>query len=398
MSLSQRRGFTLIELLVVIAIIAILAAILFPVFSKAREKARQTQCQNNQRQLAIAISMYTQEHDETLPLNATVWQSLKLTSALTSNQAALAVENSVTMCPNRAFLNGYVYNSMLSGVALGDAAGGDPTGVWMVADGQSADPVMPNVASGLADVDGTRHANSFIAAALDGHVEMIKGDDVAKAAWNTRAGAYAMLKANADLFSGLTNGTVVNDAFGWRRNPVTMTYPTQESTFNSSTKIMSNNAGGGTSGGYGSMITTRDFNSLIIGANYINISGTVNLDASNSWPSLTFYNGSAKRIIIKFRPSYLDPAPTNKVSQMCYSKDGDLPDIDRAAATALGLVGGTSYDFTLALTGTSGTLVVGGVTTQLTGIIGPINNIALEATNNTQWSSAKLSNLWLKAN
>ena len=85
------------------------------------------------------------------------------------------------------------------------------------------------------------------------------------------------------------------------------------------------------------------------------------------------------------------------VSQMCYSKDGDLPDIDRAA-TALGIVGGTSYNFTLALTGTSGTLVVGGVTTQLTGIIGPINNIALEAPNTTQWSSAKLSNLWLKAN
>jgi prepilin-type N-terminal cleavage/methylation domain-containing protein/prepilin-type processing-associated H-X9-DG protein len=59
-----RRGFTLIELLVVIAIIAILAAILFPVFAKAREKARQTSCLNNNRQLATAFLMYAQDYDE----------------------------------------------------------------------------------------------------------------------------------------------------------------------------------------------------------------------------------------------------------------------------------------------------------------------------------------------
>ncbi|MBU0611143.1 MAG: DUF1559 domain-containing protein [Armatimonadetes bacterium] len=60
----RRRGFTLIELLVVIAIIAILAAILFPVFAKAREKARQTSCLNNCRQLATAFVMYAQDYDE----------------------------------------------------------------------------------------------------------------------------------------------------------------------------------------------------------------------------------------------------------------------------------------------------------------------------------------------
>jgi prepilin-type N-terminal cleavage/methylation domain-containing protein len=65
---SYRRGFTLIELLVVIAIIAILAAILFPVFAKAREKARQTKCTSNQRQIALAVQMYTQDNNETLPL------------------------------------------------------------------------------------------------------------------------------------------------------------------------------------------------------------------------------------------------------------------------------------------------------------------------------------------
>lgn len=63
----KRKGFTLIELLVVIAIIAILAAILFPVFAKAREKARQSSCQSNIKQLNLAVMQYAQDYDETLP-------------------------------------------------------------------------------------------------------------------------------------------------------------------------------------------------------------------------------------------------------------------------------------------------------------------------------------------
>ncbi len=66
--MSDRKAFTLIELLVVIAIIAILAAILFPVFSRAREKARQASCISNLKQLALAMLMYTQDYDETWPL------------------------------------------------------------------------------------------------------------------------------------------------------------------------------------------------------------------------------------------------------------------------------------------------------------------------------------------
>jgi prepilin-type N-terminal cleavage/methylation domain-containing protein len=64
----QHSGFTLIELLVVIAIIAILAAILFPVFAAAREKARQTACLSNLKQVGLAAQMYAQDYDESLPL------------------------------------------------------------------------------------------------------------------------------------------------------------------------------------------------------------------------------------------------------------------------------------------------------------------------------------------
>ena len=70
MKSSKRYGFTLIELLVVIAIIAILAAILFPVFAKVREKARQTTCLSNQKQIGLGFLQYVEDYDEHGPITA----------------------------------------------------------------------------------------------------------------------------------------------------------------------------------------------------------------------------------------------------------------------------------------------------------------------------------------
>lgn len=75
-SARTTRGFTLIELLVVIAIISILAAILFPVFAQAREKARSISCLSNQKQIGLGLAMYVQDYDEVFPMgqNNIVWK------------------------------------------------------------------------------------------------------------------------------------------------------------------------------------------------------------------------------------------------------------------------------------------------------------------------------------
>ncbi|RYG72101.1 DUF1559 domain-containing protein [bacterium] len=70
---NLRRAFTLIELLVVIAIIAILAAILFPVFGRARENARRSSCQSNLKQIGLGIIQYTQDYDEKMPIDSYGW-------------------------------------------------------------------------------------------------------------------------------------------------------------------------------------------------------------------------------------------------------------------------------------------------------------------------------------
>ncbi|HEY3332791.1 MAG TPA: DUF1559 domain-containing protein [Capsulimonadaceae bacterium] len=100
--IRSKKGFTLIELLVVIAIIAILAAILFPVFAKAREKARQATCQSNLKQMGIGFVQYVQDYDEKFPTDGFLLGSN--TNAATSSWAAQIYpyekSTGVFKCPN----------------------------------------------------------------------------------------------------------------------------------------------------------------------------------------------------------------------------------------------------------------------------------------------------------
>jgi prepilin-type N-terminal cleavage/methylation domain-containing protein len=145
---SRLRGFTLIELLVVIAVIAVLAAILFPVFARAREKARQTTCMSNQRQIAASVQMYAQDHEETLPSSATIWQDIK-------------VDNAILKCPTagKNVPLAYIYNTRkCSENVLGDIQ--DPSNTWLTADGDNSN-------------DAKRHSNKLIASYVDGHTAVV---------------------------------------------------------------------------------------------------------------------------------------------------------------------------------------------------------------------------------
>ncbi|OPZ86554.1 MAG: Fimbrial protein precursor [bacterium ADurb.Bin429] len=192
----MRKGFTLIELLVVIAIIAILAAILFPVFARAREKARQNTCLNNQRQIVLAVSMYVQDNNEKFfPDTGTQAWSVKLVDyngpsiydcpTLTGNGSNIAPE--------------YGFNSNLFGKSMGKVA--SPSQAVMVIDLKKKYFKDNYSVSGAtaADAIDDRHNQSFCAGCVDGSVKTIvaKGTDPATALYS---------KPNELTFSAASTG------------------------------------------------------------------------------------------------------------------------------------------------------------------------------------------------
>ncbi|MHB9132101.1 MAG: prepilin-type N-terminal cleavage/methylation domain-containing protein [Armatimonadota bacterium] len=181
---TSRPAFTLIELLVVVAIIAILAAILFPVFAKAREKANTNTCMNNTRQICIAFIMWSQDHDETLPRYDN-W-----VNAVGEGGAAGQLldcpsnrEIGSTAKPDYFYIAG-IYNGKeqyLSSRALGELGSQDL--VPICADLASPDKNLPWITNDQAQNPnmvvtriGMRHSANI--GFLDGHVELKQDKDI----------------------------------------------------------------------------------------------------------------------------------------------------------------------------------------------------------------------------
>jgi prepilin-type N-terminal cleavage/methylation domain-containing protein/prepilin-type processing-associated H-X9-DG protein len=140
----KQRGFTLIELLVVIAIIAILAAILFPVFAQAREKARSSGCLSNQKQIGLAFSMYSQDYDETYPpaVNTLVIEPTSGIATRWEDSVKPYIKGGnvggILTCPSASFrAYGYSMNFSMSGKS--QATTNKPSETILTADAAQAD-------------------------------------------------------------------------------------------------------------------------------------------------------------------------------------------------------------------------------------------------------------------
>ena len=188
---GRSRGFTLIELLVVIAIIAILAAILFPVFARAREAARQASCVSNNRQYATATLMYAQDYDETFPMNS-YWAGTCV--ATFYGLVDPYVKNKqITQCPSeRQAMDMYAMFAGFGGPCsdtpqfISYATNSDlfvngfapvvlpPT---LASVSRTSDTIMAydgNVDTNQRQLVQARHNENFVAGFVDGHVKAIR--------------------------------------------------------------------------------------------------------------------------------------------------------------------------------------------------------------------------------
>ena len=190
---ASRRAFTLIELLVVIAIIAILAAILFPVFARARESARQTACRSNIKQMATAVTMYVTDYDEVLPpigyldgSGSPVFLPFILNSYVKNSQVwkcnsdffpinnfdGTPIDGSVSYGYNYLHLNQIPGPIGLVGVASASISKPSDTIMFLDTAAIQANPEGATLPPGFADSQGVFRHNEFANVAfVDGHVK-----------------------------------------------------------------------------------------------------------------------------------------------------------------------------------------------------------------------------------
>jgi prepilin-type N-terminal cleavage/methylation domain-containing protein/prepilin-type processing-associated H-X9-DG protein len=191
----KKHGFTLIELLVVIAIIAILAAILFPVFARAREKARQTSCLSNLKQIGLSHQMYAQDYDECFTKYQGYWSSDLWDGAAGvywyDRLMPYMKNHQILYCPSdsdhdsataggsaQAYKCDYTYNQFIGqsgGAAMAQV--GSPASCVIVTEGNNNYCRLYNdpTASKAGMPPAMRHNEGFNNAYCDGHAKWHKG-------------------------------------------------------------------------------------------------------------------------------------------------------------------------------------------------------------------------------
>lgn len=240
---TTKQGFTLIELLVVIAIISILAAILFPVFARARENARRSSCQSNLKQIALGIFQYTQDYDEKFPLYRNgvaggtyrpyAWadggvqpyvksvQILQCPNEPTAAQTTNPAQTGYTDYGYNLFMGGYnggpivgmsiatltqasltvmVFDNVsYAADAYGNGASGQPSPTYTCGtpSAPTCTPGKATFASGAA----LRHLDGQNFAFADGHVKWYRGASATQSAVVWNAGTPASTSGSAPTFN-----------------------------------------------------------------------------------------------------------------------------------------------------------------------------------------------------